>query len=137
MESPFTARAAILQSLRHGPGYGKELVERIFHATRHRLATGTAYPALKELQGRGLVRAWKVVPGGRPGGRSRTYYELTYRGLLRAQADAVALGSLLKPEPIRHAPSRPSPSTLRRRLARVSDLIAFTEDLRLTGKSRR
>ena len=83
---------------------------------------------------RSLLRTWKVVPGGRRGGRSRTYYELTYRGLLHAQAEASALGSLLKPKRTTFGPKRPSARLLRTRLEQVSDLIAFTEDLRLSRK---
>ncbi|HVQ29020.1 MAG TPA: helix-turn-helix transcriptional regulator [Vicinamibacteria bacterium] len=134
MEAPFTSRAALLQALLRGPAYGVELVDRIDRATGHRLAPGAVYPALGALVRRRLLRTWKVVPGGRRGGRSRTYYELTYRGLLHAQAEASALASLLKPRRTRFGLNRPSPRLLRSRLARLSDLIAFTEDLRLSRK---
>ena len=126
-----------MQALLRGPAYGVELVDRIFRATGHRLASGAVYPALQTLMRRRLLRTWKVVPGGRRGGRSRTYYELTYRGLLHAQAEASALGSLLKPERATLGRNRPSPRLLRARLDRVSDLIAFTEDLRLLRKASR
>lgn len=127
MESSFTARGALIQALRQGPGYGRELAERVFAATKKRLPPGTVYPALEALRRAGLARAWKVVPGERRGGRSRTYYELTYRGLLRAQAEVLTFLRLGRPAPLRF--KKPSPATLRARLSRVSDLIAFTEDL--------
>jgi DNA-binding PadR family transcriptional regulator len=130
MEPMVSTRTALLQALRQGPGYGLELVARLQRLTGHRLALGSVYPALEGLKHGGLARAWKVVPGGRRGARSRTYYELTYPGLLRAQADATALRALLTEVPAHPAVRRPSAATLARRLARVSDLIAFTEDLR-------
>ena len=131
-----TARAAVLLGAAPGPCLWGG-ARRPLSATGHRLALGAVYPVLKALVRRRLLRPWKVVPDGRRGGRSRTYYELTYRGLLHAQAEASALGSLLKPERATLGRNRPSPRLLRTRLERVSDLIAFTEDLRLSRKASR
>jgi hypothetical protein len=125
MELPFSARAALLQALRQGPGYGSELVERIRRLTGHALAPGSVYPALRTLKRRRLVRGWTVVPGRRRGGRSRTYYELTYGGLLRALGEGGALGGLISGPQDRTSASRPTPAMLRRRLRRVSDLTEF------------
>jgi len=84
-----TARAALLQALREGPAYGRELVRRIARATsgRVRFAEGSIYPALRRLQGDRLVRRWSVVPGRRRGGRARRYYELTERGVRASDAE--------------------------------------------------
>ena len=136
MESTVSTRTAVLQALRQGPSYGLELVERLHRLIGHRLAPGSLYPALEALKRDGFAHAWKVVPGGRRGGRSRTYYELTYSGLLRAEGDARTLRALTAP-PVRSTFRPPSAAVLRRRLARVSDLIAFTEDLRPRPRVRR
>jgi DNA-binding PadR family transcriptional regulator len=92
-----TARAALLLALRHGPGYGRAFGRRIRDASagHAQLAEGSIYPALRQLQGARLVRSWKVVPGRRRGGRSRTYYELTLRGLRTANAHARGLQTLV------------------------------------------
>jgi PadR family transcriptional regulator, regulatory protein PadR len=88
-----TARTALLQALRGGPSYGRDLIRRIDRATagRVRLADGSVYPALKALQGQRLVRSWTVVPGRTRGGRARTYYELTVTGVRGARASGEAL----------------------------------------------
>jgi DNA-binding PadR family transcriptional regulator len=84
-----SARAALLQALREGPAYGRELVRRIARATsgRVRFAEGSIYPALRRLRGDRLVRRWSVVPGRRRGGRARRYYELTERGVRASDAE--------------------------------------------------
>ncbi len=84
-----TARAALLQALREGPAYGRELVRRIARATsgRVRFAEGSIYPALRRLLASRLVRSWSVVPGRRRGGRARRYYELTERGVRASDAE--------------------------------------------------
>ena len=88
-----TARAALLQALRGGPGYGRDLIRRINRATGGRvsLAEGSVYPALKALEVRRLVRSWTVVPGRTRGGRARTYYELTVKGIRGARASGEAM----------------------------------------------
>ena len=136
--APFlSARAAVLLGLRGGPACGLEVIERLAEAMGGAgPGQGSVYPALKRLEGERLVRR-VPPPAERRRGRTRVDYELTYSGLLRARVEAAALASLLKPAPMKHGLRRPSPSTLRRRLARVSDLIAFTEDLRRAGQSRR
>jgi DNA-binding PadR family transcriptional regulator len=77
-----TAGTALLLVLREGPGYGRELVRRIERASDgRRFAEGSIYPALRRLEAERLVRSWQVVPGRRRGGRARTYYGLTERGV--------------------------------------------------------
>lgn len=56
------------------------------------------YPSLRALQRAKLVRASRVVPGGRRGARARTYYDLTIDGVaasrqLREGLLALAEGS--------------------------------------------
>jgi DNA-binding PadR family transcriptional regulator len=95
-----TARTALLQALREGPGYGRDFVRRISQASAGRLrcAEGSIYPALRRLEAARLVRSWGVVPGRRRGGRARTYYELTERGVKVSEADRAALLRLAAPE---------------------------------------
>jgi DNA-binding PadR family transcriptional regulator len=87
-----TTRTALLLVLRDGPGYGRELVRRIASATGGReYAEGSVYPALRRLEADRLVRSWGVVPGRRRGGRARTYYELTERGVRVSESQRVNL----------------------------------------------
>ena len=44
------------------------------------------------------MRSWSVVPGRRRGGRARTYYELTERGVRASEADRAALLRLANPQ---------------------------------------
>lgn len=130
MDSLLTGRSALLQALRRGPSYGTELAGLVQQMTGRRPSVGALYPALGALEADGLARSWRVVPGGRRGARSRTYYELTPLGYRQAEADADRLRAIV--EVSEGIPGIPSPSraTLQRRLRQVSDLIAFTEDLR-------
>ena len=120
-----TARTALLQVLREGPGYGRELVRRISRASAHRLrfAEGLIYPALRHLEAARLVRSWGVVPGRRRGGRARTYYELTERGMRTSEADRAALLRLAAPE----GPRLPGPDECRRMLERIELGAALSE----------
>lgn len=133
MEQSFTSQGILVQVLRQGPAYGLELVRRVRVATGRHLPVGSVYPALRALQKSGLLRAWKVIPGGR-GGRSRVYYELTYAGLCRAQAEASAFVALARSGC--HGLQPPSATLLRRRLDRLNDLLAFTEGRGLERGSR-
>ena len=112
-----TARTALLQVLREGPGFGREFVRRISRASagRLRFAEGSIYPALRHLEAARLVRSWGVVPGRRRGGRARTYYELTDRGVRASEADRAALLRLAVPE----SPRLPGPDECRRMLERI------------------
>jgi len=69
----------VLDALRDGPGYGYEILKRIFeqsHCTI-RWRKGTLYKVLHDLERRGLV-ASRWQPAGRC--RARRYYRLTARG---------------------------------------------------------
>jgi DNA-binding PadR family transcriptional regulator len=134
-----TTRTALLQVLREGPGYGRDLVRRIREASagRLRFAEGSIYPALRRLEAARLVRSWGVVPGRRRGGRARTYYELTERGVRASEADRVALLRLAVPD----SPRLPGPDECRRMLERIelgAELSETAGQLSLRGpRSRR
>ena len=111
------ARTALLLALRDGPGYGRELVRRLGRLSggRLRFAEGSIYPALRRLEAARLVRSWGVVPGRRRGGRARTYYELTERGVRVSEAVRVDLVRLVAPD----HPRLPSPEDCQRMRARI------------------
>jgi len=84
-----TIRAALLQALVAGPGYGYGLAKDIGERT-HGLLTvseGKLYSALTDLEREGLVRRVASWPIRERGGRQREYYELTTRGLRQAISD--------------------------------------------------
>lgn len=112
-----TARTALLQALREGPAYGRELVRRIARVTsgRVRFAEGSIYPALRRLRADRLVRRWSVVPGRRRGGRTRRYYELTERGARTSDADRRHLVRLVEAG----IPPRPGPEERERMRRRI------------------
>lgn len=74
---------ALLLALRDGPGYGLDLIRRVERLSQGhvRLTEARVYSALGELKRRRLAAATSVTPGGRPGARTRTYYDLTPRGI--------------------------------------------------------
>ena len=138
METPLTTRAALLQALRDGPGYGRELIERVARLTqgRLRLSDARVYPVLRSLQAASLVRTSRVTPGGRRGARMRTYYDLTVRGVEASSAERSVLRALVA----RASPSPPKAELARmaRRLAEAEDLAAIGEELHAgVSKSRR
>ncbi len=103
MEAPLTTRAALLLALREGPGYGLDLIRRVQErsAGRVRLSAARVYPALKALERQKLVKPSVVVPRGRRGARSRTYYDLTLTGVRASSEcrDAVAALAAGRPKP--------------------------------------
>ena len=131
-----TARTALLQALREGPGYGRDLVRRVRKASagRLRFAEGSIYPALRSLEVARLVRSWGVVPGRRRGGRARTYYELTERGVRASESDRAALLRLAAPE----RPRVPDPDECRRMRERIDLGAELSETaLQLFARGRR
>jgi len=126
-----TARTAVLQALRRGPGYGRLLMRRVKEATgaRASLAPGSVYPSLRALERAGLVRKWTVVVGRARGGRSRTYYELTVAGVREAESEARALAALLGAGPgVATTPA--GRAALRDRVERASELFEFAVQAR-------
>jgi DNA-binding PadR family transcriptional regulator len=127
-----TSRTAILQALRQGPGYGRQLMRRVDAVTggRASLAPGSVYPTLKALEKARLVRKWTVIAGRARGGRARAYYELTVVGIREAEVEAAALaGIALTGRPPRQV-SAVERSLLRERAERVAALFDFATEAR-------
>ena len=97
------ALRAVLLPLLRSPSFGRELTREVRRRSRGRLQAGpgSIYPALRKLEGEGLVRSWTAAGPHRGRGRPRRYYELTapgFREVHRLQdavpaavADAVSL----------------------------------------------
>lgn len=88
--------AALLLALRPGPACGLALIERVVRRTgrRGRPAQGSVYPALKELERKGLVRRL-APPEARRRGRARVEYELTLAGVRASDRTRQAVLSLV------------------------------------------
>ena len=102
MESPVSAKAAILQALIKGEGYGLDLIERVKERTKGKLVLGqgSVYPALRDLERDGLVKSYDGDPIPDRWGKPRRYYKLTAQGQLAATAHQEVVGSLfLSPVP--------------------------------------
>jgi PadR family transcriptional regulator PadR len=102
MEVPVTAKAALLQVLLEGPGYGTELAERVDARTKGevKLLQGSIYPALGKFEVEGLVKHYTSQEGG---GRAKIYYQLTKEGKALAEKQRATLLGLCKPAPKRRA----------------------------------
>lgn len=68
MDVPVTAKAALLQVLLEGPGYGTELADRVRDRTHGRivLLQGSLYPALRKFEKDGLVETFEADADGQP-----------------------------------------------------------------------
>ena len=99
MDTPVSARTAILMSLMGGRGFGLEIIERVRERTNGRICLneGSVYPALKALEREGLLRGLDGEPVPERGGRPRRYYELTGEGRKVAKEQRTALLNLLHP----------------------------------------
>ena len=62
MEVPVTAKAALLQVLLEGPGYGTELAERVQARTGGKviLLQGSIYPALEKFEHDKIVKSYVI-----------------------------------------------------------------------------
>jgi PadR family transcriptional regulator PadR len=88
--SPVTARAALLQALCSGPGFGLELIDRVEQRTdgRVKLGQGSIYPALRAMEREGLLESYECAEASAErGGRPRRYYRLTAEGQRAARED--------------------------------------------------
>jgi len=87
MDAPVTARAALLQVLIRGPGYGLSLIDRVKDHTKGRLSLnqGSVYPALRDMEREGLVASYEGETTPERGGRPRIYYRITAEGLRAAR----------------------------------------------------
>lgn len=99
MELPVSARAALLQALIAGEGYGLELIERVEQRTKGavKLRQGSVYPALRDLEDEGLVKSYEGEPIPERGGRPRRYYRLTAKGQRAALEQGEAVRGLFDP----------------------------------------
>lgn len=95
VDSPFTPKAALLQALARGPGFGLELIARVKELTTDRieLLQGTIYPLLRAMEEEGLIESQDGPPAPERGGRPRRYYKLTADGMKAAaeQSDIAAV----------------------------------------------
>jgi PadR family transcriptional regulator, regulatory protein PadR len=92
-----SARAAVLQALVSGSGYGLDLIERIRASSGGRItiSQGSIYPALRDLENERLV--WSTQGEPRQG-RPRVHYDLTAKGRLVAMRTREAILGLFGPE---------------------------------------
>jgi DNA-binding PadR family transcriptional regulator len=127
VSAPVTTKVALLQALRDGPAYGKELIRRLRAMTESGLRPSPArvYPALKVLARDGLLSRRQVSPRGARGARSRVYYELTSRGLAVSTEQRRVLASIVR----RLAP--PAPDAAER--ARMAERLGEAEELAELG----
>ncbi len=99
MDTPISARTAILMSLIGGRGFGLEIIQRVRERSNGKIVLneGSVYPALKALERDGLLRSYDGEPMPERGGRPRRYYELTGEGRRVATEQRTALLNLLQP----------------------------------------
>jgi PadR family transcriptional regulator PadR len=134
VEAPLNARAALLQALYAGPGYGLDLIGRLEEMSGGAvcLAMGSVYPTLRQLERDGLARAWEG-PARRRGGRPRRYYELTPKGVKVARGLRESLLGLVRSdrEP---APTPLVVAQMQERLLRCDEVSALGAELRNLGR---
>lgn len=96
METPVTARAAILAVLISGKSYGLEIIEKVSERTKGAIVLneGSVYPTLKAMEREGLLQSFDGEPMPERGGRPRRYYELTGEGRRVATAQHTAIMGL-------------------------------------------
>jgi PadR family transcriptional regulator len=96
VDTPINAKAALLQALIRGEGYGLELIDRVKERTKGAVSLhmGNTYPALRELEAEGLLKSWEADPTPERGGRPRRYYKLTAAGQRAAMEQTRAVAGL-------------------------------------------
>lgn len=101
MKGPLTTRSALLLLLAEAPAFGAALIGLFERRTGRPggLAGARVYPVLRALEAEGLVKSFRIVPGGRRGGRARLYYDLTPRGRRASARERQVLLRLLCPQP--------------------------------------
>jgi PadR family transcriptional regulator PadR len=95
MDAPFTAKAALLQVLIGGDGFGLDLIERVKTRSGVELGQGSVYPALRALEKDGLVKSYEGETTPERGGRPRIYYKITAQGRRAAAEDRSAIAGLV------------------------------------------
>ncbi|MGH9463405.1 MAG: PadR family transcriptional regulator [Vicinamibacteria bacterium] len=123
MGTAVTTRVAVLQALRDGPGYGRELIDRVKRITGGvlRLSPARVYPSLQKLENEGLVVSRCVSPRGARGARARRYHELTPQGVFQSKKEREVLAALVRRAPV----SSPAP----RERARMARRVLVAEEL--------
>jgi PadR family transcriptional regulator PadR len=102
VDSPISAKAALLQALIPKDGYGLDLIDRVYERTNGlvKLHQGSVYPALRALEREGLVKSYESEPLPERGGRPRRYYKITALGRRAALEQGRAVVSFFAlPEP--------------------------------------
>jgi PadR family transcriptional regulator PadR len=96
MDSPVTAKAAILSVLMSGKSFGLEIIDKVKERTNGNIALneGSVYPALKAMEREGLLRSFDGDPIPERGGRPRRYYELTGEGRRAATEQRTLMAGL-------------------------------------------
>jgi PadR family transcriptional regulator PadR len=96
METPVTARAAILAALVSGESYGLEIIEKVKERTKGAIVLneGSVYPALKAMEREGLLRSFDGPSMPERGGRPRRLYKITGEGRRVAAEQHSAVTSL-------------------------------------------
>jgi PadR family transcriptional regulator PadR len=99
MDSPLTAKTALLQALISGPSFGLDLIDRVEARTKGqvRLHQGSVYPALRDMEREGLVESYEGETVPERGGRPRRYYRITAEGRRAALVQKKAIMGLLTP----------------------------------------
>lgn len=114
MDTPVTAKTALLQVLLDGRGYGSELAARVATRTQGRitLSQGSLYPALAKFEKSGLVESYDEEGNEKKDnhmGRPRIYYQLTKEGRAEAKAQRAMLAQLIGVElPKKSRPAKKS-----------------------------
>ena len=136
MRAPITTHAALLLALRQGAGYGLELIRRVERSSAGRvhLAEARVYSALADLKRQDLVAISRVAPGGRRGARSRTYYDLTLRGVETSTIERTTLSALAAPPP--SSPTAREVRLMAERMAQAGKISELARDLRAAMPSR-
>jgi PadR family transcriptional regulator, regulatory protein PadR len=103
MDTPLTTRAALLQALIQGEGFGLQLIERVKERTKGAvtLNQGSVYPALRDLEAEGLVKSYDGETTPERGGRPRRYYKITAEGRKAAFAERDAIAGLFSLVPVK------------------------------------
>jgi PadR family transcriptional regulator, regulatory protein PadR len=95
VDSPITAKAALLQVLSRGSGIGQVLIRRVSACTNGKLilGSGSVYPALRELERAGLITGSEdrdPTHSGKP----RRCYAITRKGRYVAKAHRALIEGL-------------------------------------------
>jgi DNA-binding PadR family transcriptional regulator len=92
LEPPISSKAALLQALIKGEGWGADLIARVNRMTngRIKLGAGAVYPALLSLSRHGLIKQFKKMQTASKG-RPRVHYKITAKGRKKADSDQRAV----------------------------------------------